>query len=165
MARGTRAGASGAATRRLVIPIAKRLKIANKRKARLKPTNDIRTPPPRGSYDRRIFIDPKRYPESAKHIRDSQKAGYPRVLTKSTKESKVKRRRSLSLAGIRTKKTKDRDEYPFAASKEGGIGSSVRHIDSSDNRGAGSQLGNQWDGLPDGSRIWIDTYRRAGDPP
>jgi hypothetical protein len=164
MARATRSAGTGAAARRIVIPVMKRLQIAAKRRARLKPVADIKTPPPRGSYQRRIFIDPKKYPESAKHIRDAQRAGYPRVLTKSADKAKSDRRRGFSLFRVKTKPGKDRDEYPFAATKEGGFGASVRHIDASDNRGAGGSLPSLWGGLPDGAKVWVDTYRRAGDP-
>ena len=49
-----------------------------------------------------------------------------------------------------TKLDKDRDEWPMAMFKEGGEGASVRYIDPSDNRGAGSSIGNA---LPDGKRM------------
>ncbi|MDA1361624.1 NucA/NucB deoxyribonuclease domain-containing protein [Glycomyces luteolus] len=163
MARTTRAG-SGAVSR-LVMPVAQRLKIARKRRRNLKPVKDVKTPPPAGSYDKRILIDPKKYPESAKHIRGAQKKGYPRILTKDSSKSKNRRRRNLSLFRVPIRRGKDRDEYPFASTQEGGHGASIKYLDPSDNTGAGSSLRHQWSGLPNGSRIWVDTYRRPGDPP
>ena len=41
----------------------------------------------------------------------------------------------------------------MAMFKEGGEGASVRYIDPSDNRGAGSSIGNALYALPDGKRI------------
>jgi hypothetical protein len=38
---------------------------------------------------------------------------------------------------------------------EGGAGASVKYIDRSDNRGAGSVMGSDLDGLPEGARIKI----------
>lgn len=49
----------------------------------------------------------------------------------------------------------DRDEYPPAMSKEGGKGSSVRHIAQSDNRGSGSILSQQLREYPDGTKYKI----------
>jgi len=50
----------------------------------------------------------------------------------------------------------DRDEYPPAMFKEGGPGSSVRLINSSDNRGSGACIGAQCRGLPNGSKVDIE---------
>ncbi|WP_344489325.1 NucA/NucB deoxyribonuclease domain-containing protein [Glycomyces endophyticus] len=138
--------------------------LARKRRKNLTPVKDLKTPP-KGHYDKRIFIDPKKYPESAKHIRQAQKKGHPRILTKSSNEVKQRKRRNLSLFRVPLRRGKDRDEYPFASTKEGGLGASVKYLDPSDNTGAGSKLRHGWAGLPQGSRVWIDTYRRPGDPP
>ena len=40
--------------------------------------------------------------------------------------------------------------------KEGGAGASIRHINPSDNRGAGSCIGAQCGGLSDGARVRIN---------
>ena len=47
----------------------------------------------------------------------------------------------------------DRDEYPFAASRQGGAGASVEFMSPGDNRGAGSLFGHQIRGLADGTDI------------
>ena len=67
----------------------------------------------------------------------------------------AKGNRRASLRGISTKKGKGRDEYPPAMFKEGGKGASVRHIDPSDNRGAGSTIGAQCAPYPNGTKVRI----------
>ena len=47
-------------------------------------------------------------------------------------------------------------EYPPAMFKEGGKGSSVRHINPSDNRGAGACIGVQCRQFPNGAKVRID---------
>jgi len=49
----------------------------------------------------------------------------------------------------------DRDEFPMAMFKEGGKGASVRYIDPSDNRGAGSSIAHALSGYDDGTRVKI----------
>ncbi len=120
--------------------------------------NTASAPPPpaaggKGAIRKVVIVDGKKYPESAKHIRDAQAAGQPKVLT--INRPGTKSNRDASLKGIPTKPGKDRDEYPPAMFKEGGQGASVRHIGSSDNQGAGASIGNQCRGLPNGARVII----------
>ncbi|MRT12485.1 hypothetical protein GJV07_09305 [Enterobacteriaceae bacterium RIT711] len=102
-----------------------------------------------------ITIDKSKYPESAQHGEDAQKAGYPSTLTIDRSGAAQRRRESLKdtpiVAGM------DRDEYPPAMFKEGGTGASVKPITPSDNRGAGACIGIQCRGLPDGSTVTIKT--------
>ena len=82
--------------------------------------------------------------------------GQPDTLTIDRKGA-AKRRRQL-LKGKEKVSGCDRDEYPPAMFKEGGIrddGSeaSVRSISFSDNRGAGSYFGNLLRGQPDGAKV------------
>lgn len=49
----------------------------------------------------------------------------------------------------------DRDEYPPAMFKEGGEGASVKHIDPSDNRGAGACIGSQCRDISNGQKVEI----------
>jgi len=101
----------------------------------------------------KVYVDPDRYLQAAKHIRDAIAAGAPDTLTVGRKEAASRRR--AATGGTARAKGKDRDEYPPAVTQEGGSGSSVRLIDPSDNRGAGSSMGGQLKPLPDGSRIRI----------
>ncbi|WP_251091650.1 polymorphic toxin-type HINT domain-containing protein [Streptomyces sp. Caat 7-52] len=98
-------------------------------------------------------IDSAKYPETAQHVADAQANGHSSVLT--IDRAGAKQNRKDSLRGIKTKKGKDRDEYPPAMFKEGGTGASVRHIDPSDNRGAGSTMGKALEQYPDGTRVVI----------
>jgi RHS repeat-associated protein len=100
-----------------------------------------------------VKIDASKYPESARHIEDAQKAGKPGTLT--VDRGGAKNRRKESLQGKPKVKGKDRDEYPPAVTKEGGKGASVRPIAPRDNRGSGASLGRQIRHLPDGTKIKV----------
>uniref|UniRef100_UPI0036F1E29A hemagglutinin repeat-containing protein n=1 Tax=Photorhabdus kayaii TaxID=230088 RepID=UPI0036F1E29A len=104
-----------------------------------------------------IVVDKTKYPESAKHIEDAQKAGHPNVLT--IDRGGAAQRRGESLKNTPPVKGADRDEYPPAMFKEGGSGASVRPITPSDNRGAGSCIGQQCRGLPNGATVIIKTEK------
>ncbi len=158
---------SGAASRRLTKAVIDKLRIARKRN-RAGHKGDVKKPPPSSSYDRRIFIDPKKYPQTAAHIRRAQQKGHPRILTKDSgnkRTVKQRRRDATRPLNEQPRNTWDRDEYPFASTKEGGPGSSVQYVWWKDNQGAGNEIRKQWAGLPQGGRVWVDTYRRPGDPP
>ncbi|HEX6291760.1 MAG TPA: RHS repeat-associated core domain-containing protein [Herpetosiphonaceae bacterium] len=101
-----------------------------------------------------VQIPRSRYPETAKHIEDAQAAGHPSELT--IDRGGAKANRSESLKGHPTVPGKDRDEYPPAMFREGGSGASVRPINPSDNRGAGSCMSHQCSAYPDGTRVRIE---------
>ena len=99
-----------------------------------------------------VEISRSRYPESAKHIEDAIIAnGQPEVLTIDRVGKKANRRASLK--GIDKVPGEDLDEYPPAMFKEGGNGASVRSINPSDNRGAGSSFGHKLRPYQNGTRI------------
>jgi len=100
-----------------------------------------------------IHIDPDAHPEAAAHGQDALDNGVSGegVIDRAGKDS----RRTDNLSGVPTVKGKDRDEFPPAVINNGGNGQSVRHIDPSDNRGAGSSIGHQISNLPDGTRVVI----------
>ena len=62
-------------------------------------------------------------------------------------------RRKDSLKDVPSKSGYDRDEWPMAMCEEGGTGASVEYISPSDNRGAGSWVGNQVSDYPDGTKV------------
>ena len=99
-----------------------------------------------------IKIDSSKSPEAAQHIRD---AGYDGA-TLTVDRSGTSTRRAEALNGTPTRPGMDRDEVPPAVFQEGGAGASVRHIDSSDNRSAGGQLGQQLKDVPDGSCVRLE---------
>lgn len=100
-----------------------------------------------------VNIPSSLYPETAQHIKDAQKAGHPDVLTIDRPNTNMRRKESLKDQPV--VKGMDRDEYPPAMFKEGGTGASVRPISPSDNRGAGSFIGNKLRGVPDGTKVRI----------
>ena len=77
--------------------------------------------------------------------------GQPEVLTIDRVGKKANRRASLK--GIDKVPGKDLDEYPPAMFKEGGNGASVRPINPSDNRGAGSSFGHKLRSYQNGTKI------------
>ena len=91
------------------------------------------------------------YPETAKHIKDAVASGASSVCTIDRDGAEENRKESL--AGIPTKKGKDRDEWPMAMCAEGGDGADIQYISPKDNRGAGSWVGNQLEDYPDGTRV------------
>jgi RHS repeat-associated protein len=107
------------------------------------------------SFDKEVKISKSKYPESAKHIEEAQANGHSEVLT--IDRGGAKQRRAESLKNTPTVKDMDRDEYPPAMFKEGGTGASVKHIPSSDNRGAGSSIGHELRNYPDGTKVKIST--------
>lgn len=102
-------------------------------------------------YDYELIFPSDRYPETALHIHGAIAQGYTDVCTIDRAGAVENRKKSL--AGIETREGYDRDEWPMAMCAEGGVGASVAYIDSSDNRGAGSWVGNQLEDYPDGTRI------------
>ncbi|WP_230624925.1 MULTISPECIES: RHS repeat-associated core domain-containing protein [Burkholderia] len=100
-----------------------------------------------------VTVSRGRFPETAAHIEDAQNAGQPSTLTIDRAGAAANRRDSLR--GTDPISGKDRDEYPPAMFREGGTGASVRPISPSDNRGAGSCIGAQCRGLPNGAQVNI----------
>jgi len=96
------------------------------------------------TLNRVVCISQSRFGEAADHTRDAIAAGQPRLLT--TDYSRAALRRKDSLSGIPTMVGFDRDEYPFAMTRQGGSGASVRYVDPSLNRAAGAYVRSQ---LPD----------------
>lgn len=92
-----------------------------------------------------------RYPETAKHIQEAIANGESATCT--INRDQAEDNRSKSLKGIPTKKGYDRDEWPMAMCQEGGEGADIEYITPSDNRGAGSWVGNQLEDYADGTRV------------
>lgn len=103
---------------------------------------------------KKIIVSKKRFPESAQHIKDAQRAGAPKTLT--IDRAGAAERRRAALKGKEPVKGMDRDEYPPAMTKEGGKNASVRNVSSSDNRGSGACIGAQCRDVPDGGKIQVD---------
>lgn len=98
-----------------------------------------------------IIVDSTKYPQTAEHIRIAIKKGMPEYVTLGRDEAAA--RRKTSLKGIKTRPEYDRDEWPMACFIEGGVSADVCYIDRGDNRGSGSNIGQQMRGIPNGSII------------
>ncbi len=100
-----------------------------------------------------IYIDASRHPEAAAHAEETMQNGVSGegIIDRAGSAA----RRKAKLQGIETVPGQDRDEFPPAVIDNGGNGYSVKHIDRSDNRGAGSVIGGQIRDLPDNTRVRI----------
>lgn len=102
-------------------------------------------------YDYTIVFPSDRYPETALHIQTAISEGHSAICT--IDREGADNNRKLSLNSVPTRDGFDRDEWPMAVCEEGGTGASVAYISPSDNRGAGSWVGNQISDYSDGSRV------------
>ena len=102
-------------------------------------------------YDAVLEFPADRFPTVAAHIASAILAGESAVCT--IDRAGADQRREASLAGIPTRDGYDRDEWPMAMCEEGGSGASVAYIDPTENRGAGSWVGNALEKYPDGTRV------------
>jgi hypothetical protein len=88
----------------------------------------------------RVRLSRRRWPHIADHVADVDRR-FPRVLhldTGGTPTSTARR----ACGGVATKPGYDRDEYPPAASREGGRGAECpRYVRGGENRSAGAFLG------------------------
>jgi len=105
-------------------------------------------------YDVKIDFPEDRYPLTAKHIKDAIEKGESKICT--IDRAGAEENRKLSLKGIPTRSGYDRDEWPMAMCEEGGEGADIEYIPPSDNRGAGSWVGNQLDQYEDGTKVFIE---------
>jgi hypothetical protein len=87
-----------------------------------------------------VFLPSNRYPQTAAHIQDLE-GGVTDIYHWDPAWTDVNRDESLD--GYPTIPGFDRDEWPMAATQEGGDGADIRYISSSDNRGAGSFIAQQ----------------------
>lgn len=108
-------------------------------------------PAPGQSEVVKLEFPAERFPQTAKHIKEAIRKGHSAVCTIDRKEAEQNRKESLK--GVPVKKGYDRDEWPMAMCSEGGSGADVKYISPSDNRGAGSWVGNQLEDFADGTRV------------
>lgn len=98
-----------------------------------------------------IDLDNQRHARILDHAWDAIEAGEKKFLHIDCEHAKAHRR--ASLRGIPTRQGYDRDEYPPAASEEGGEGADIRYVKSAENRSAGSLMGRQLHGWCNGQRF------------
>lgn len=100
-----------------------------------------------------VIVDSRKYPQTAEHIKMAQTMGFPEFVTLGRADAAERRKASLS--DVKASPIYDRDEWPMAVFEEGGQGANVVYIEGRDNRGAGSSIGWQMRGFPDGSRVRV----------
>lgn len=100
-----------------------------------------------------VIVDSRKYSQTAEHIRMAQTMGFPEFVTLGRADAAE--RRKASLADVKASQIYDRDEWPMAVFEEGGQGANIVYIEGRDNRGAGSSIGWQMRGFPDGSRVRV----------
>lgn len=100
-----------------------------------------------------VIVDSRKYPQTAEHIRMAQTMGFPEFVTLGRADAAE--RRKASLADVKASQIYDRDEWPMAVFEEGGQRANIVYIEGRDNRGAGSSIGWQMRGFPDGSRVRV----------
>ena len=100
-----------------------------------------------------VIVDSRKYPQTAEHIRMAQTMGFPEFVTLGRADAAE--RRKASLADVKASQIYDRDEWPMAVFEEGGQGANIVYIEGRDNRGAGSSIGWQMRGFPEGSRVRV----------
>ncbi|EPC8955094.1 RHS repeat-associated core domain-containing protein, partial [Cronobacter sakazakii] len=105
------------------------------------------------THDIVLVLTKKEYKQTFGHIEDVINERNNDIYTISRSSAHMNRNESLK--GYPTKEGFDRDEFPMAMFKEGGKGASVRYIDPSDNRGAGSSIANALKPFPDGTKVKI----------
>ncbi len=103
------------------------------------------------TYDVVLNFPADKYPKTAAHIKSAIAKGKSTICT--IDRDGADDNRDESLAGIATKDGYDRDEFPMAMCAEGGKGADVAYVESSDNRGSGSWVGNQLEKYQDGTRV------------
>lgn len=103
------------------------------------------------TYDVVLNFPADKYPKTAAHIKSAIEKGETPICT--IDRDGADENREQSLKGIPTKDGFDRDEFPMAMCAEGGEGADVAYVESSDNRGSGSWVGNQLEDYPDGTRV------------
>ena len=88
------------------------------------------------------------------HERDAVRAGQPRILHLNRVDADA--HRVASLRGSPVRSGFDRDEYPPAASEEGGAGADVRYISPRANRSAGATMRAQLEPFCDGQAFILE---------
>ncbi|KEF40102.1 copper amine oxidase family protein [Schinkia azotoformans MEV2011] len=115
------------------------------------------------AYDVVLEFPADKYPQTATHIKNAIARGESAICT--VDRDGADENRAESLKGIPTKDGYDRDEWPMAMCAEGGEGADIAYVESSDNRGSGSWVGNQLEQYPDGTRVLFKVVgERSANP-
>lgn len=89
----------------------------------------------------RVCYPADRFPETAAAYRSRLGRAGSTILTPDSTVAASNRR--VALRDLPTRVGFDRDEFPFAATRQGGLGALITYVTPSENRAAGAWLGNQ----------------------
>lgn len=106
------------------------------------------------THDIKLRLTKGQYKETFRLISDTMKSRNQNIYTIARNRTSINRKNSLK--DFEPKTGFDRDELPMAMFKEAGSGASVRYIDPSDNRGAGSSIAHALIKYPNGTRVKIE---------
>lgn len=110
------------------------------------------------AHDFEYHLNCKVYPAMCRHWEDAMDE-HPDVLTVHKDPAQAHGRRLVATRVLPTKPNYQRDEYPPAMFREGGHGSSVRHIPSWENSSEGGSRRHRFQGIPDGTRVkFVPSY-------
>lgn len=101
-----------------------------------------------------VDLDDAKDAKTIDHARAAVRRGQPRILHLDRKDADA--HRAASLRGIPTEPGMDRDEYPPAATVEGGAGADVAYVPPSDNRSAGAIMRAQLAPFCDGQAFVLE---------
>lgn len=99
-----------------------------------------------------VELDEKEYPNILRHVDESVENGYPRVWV--VNRDGADKRRDKLLSGIPTKPGHDRDESPASVGRSK-VDASVMYVPSSENRSAGSIMGQALREYCDGQKFQL----------
>lgn len=103
-----------------------------------------------------VNLDDTKHAGTISHVRRALDSGQPRYLHIDRPGRELRRR--ASLRGTPTREGFDRDEYPPALAAEGGAGADIAYVTPSDNRSAGSKLGNSLSSYCDGQAFIVEPF-------
>jgi RHS repeat-associated protein len=88
-----------------------------------------------------VPIPQKIFPNIYKNLLKSLASGKPMTITYDANRQNARQRRREALKNTPPKPGSDRDEYPYASTKEGGKGADVNYVPTSENRKHGGFIG------------------------
>ncbi|MFD2919975.1 DUF6443 domain-containing protein [Terrimonas rubra] len=88
-----------------------------------------------------VPISEKAFPTIYNNLKKSLAKGKPMTITYDSNRSNARKRRREALKNTPIKPGYDRDEYPYASTKEGGNGADVNYVPTSENRRHGGLIG------------------------
>ena len=112
------------------------------------------------------FVMQERTPEIYKHTLNSFRLGKPDVLHYESDKKVQSQHRNQALKGIPSRGSEglERDEYPYASTKEGGAGANVAYVPKGENGKQGADLGFLYKTMDDGDAFLVLPVPNENEP-